>query len=332
MTFKQLFSTKKILVVGDSILDHYVYGKVYRVSPEAPVPVVLKNREEYFLGGAANVAQNITAFGAKCTLLSLIGSDVESKILLQKCLDENIDPLFIDERGRQTTKKTRVIGNKHQIVRIDVETTHDLLDESSLKIIEIFEKQIQSHDGVIFQDYGKGLFTDYLLMSLIKIAKKYSKKILVDPKEPDLGRYQGIDLIKPNLSEFKAMVNIKSEEDLQIGQIVNYAQLVMEEYDYQYFLITLSERGMLLVGRHFYQHIPGISVDVADVSGAGDTVSAVFGLGFFSGTNEVLSNHDLIGVAKLANLAGSLVCRHSGAVPVDSGELEELFEKNPTFS
>jgi len=328
MNFKELFSTQKILVVGDSILDHYVYGKVHRVSPEAPVPVVLKNREEFFLGGAANVAQNITTFGANCTLLSLVGDDEDGKILFEKCIEKKINPIFIEEESRPTTKKTRVIGNKHQIVRIDVETTCDLLENSTSKIIEIFDEQIQFHDGVIFQDYGKGLLTNYVLASLIEIAKKYSKKILVDPKVADLGRYQGIDLIKPNLSEFKAMVNIKSEEDLEIDQIVNYAQLVMEEFDYQYFLITLSENGMLLVGRHFSHHIPGISVDVADVSGAGDTVSAVFGLGFFSGENGVTSNDDLIGVAKLANLAGSLVCRHPGAVSVDA---EELFEKNPIF-
>jgi len=328
MNFKELFSTQKILVVGDSILDHYVYGKVHRVSPEAPVPVVLKNKEEFFLGGAANVAQNITTFGANCTLLSLVGDDEDGKILFEKCIEKKINPIFIEEESRPTTKKTRVIGNKHQIVRIDVETTCDLLENSTSKIIEIFDEQIQFHDGVIFQDYGKGLLTNYVLASLIEIAKKYSKKILVDPKVADLGRYQGIDLIKPNLSEFKAMVNIKSEEDLEIDQIVNYAQLVMEEFDYQYFLITLSENGMLLVGRHFSHHIPGISVDVADVSGAGDTVSAVFGLGFFLGENGVLSNDDLIGVAKLANLAGSLVCRHPGAVSVDA---EELFEKNPIF-
>lgn len=328
MNFKELFSTQKILVVGDSILDHYVYGKVHRVSPEAPVPVVLKNKEEFFLGGAANVAQNITTFGANCTLLSLVGDDEDGKILFEKCIEKKINPIFIEEEFRPTTKKTRVIGNKHQIVRIDVETTCDLLENSTSKIIEIFDEQIQFHDGVIFQDYGKGLLTNYLLASLIEIAKKYSKKILVDPKVADLGRYQGIDLIKPNLSEFKSMVNIKSEEDLEIDQIVNYAQLVMEEFDYQYFLITLSENGMLLVGRHFSHHIPGISVDVADVSGAGDTVSAVFGLGFFSGENGVLSNDDLIGVAKLANLAGSLVCRHSGAVSVNP---QELFEKNPIF-
>jgi len=328
MNFKELFSTQKILVVGDSILDHYVYGKVHRVSPEAPVPVVLKNKEEFFLGGAANVAQNITTFGANCTLLSLVGDDEDGKILFEKCIEKKINPIFIEEESRPTTKKTRVIGNKHQIVRIDVETTCDLLENSTSKIIEIFDEQIQFHDGVIFQDYGKGLLTNYVLASLIEIAKKYSKKILVDPKVADLGRYQGIDLIKPNLSEFKAMVNIKSEEDLEIDQIVNYAQLVMEEFDYQYFLITLSENGMLLVGRHFSHHIPGISVDVADVSGAGDTVSAVFGLGFFSGENGVTSNDDLIGVAKLANLAGSLVCRHPGAVSVDA---EELFEKNPIF-
>lgn len=332
MNFRELFLAKKILVVGDSILDHYVYGKVHRISPEAPVPVVLKNREEFFLGGAANVAQNITAFGSKCTLLTLVGDDEDGKILLKKCNEKNIDPIFVHEEDRPTTKKTRIIGNKHQIVRIDVEQTHDLSYDSSLTIIEEFEKQIQLHDGVIFQDYGKGLFTDFILTSLIEISKKYSKEILVDPKEPDLGRYQGTDLIKPNLNEFKAMVNIKPEQDLEISQIVNYAQLVMEEFDYKYFLITLSEKGMLLVGRHFSHHVPGINVDVSDVSGAGDTVSSVFSLGFFSCTSDFVSKSNLIRIAELANLAGSLVCRHSGAVPVDPGELEELFEKNPIFS
>jgi rfaE bifunctional protein kinase chain/domain len=114
MNFKELFSTQKILVVGDSILDHYVYGKVHRVSPEAPVPVVLKNREEFFLGGAANVAQNITTFGANCTLLSLVGNDVDGKILFKKCIEKNITPIFIEEESRPTTKKTRVIGNKQK--------------------------------------------------------------------------------------------------------------------------------------------------------------------------------------------------------------------------
>jgi rfaE bifunctional protein kinase chain/domain len=332
MNLLKLFSTQKILVVGDSILDHYVYGKVHRVSPEAPVPVVLKNREEYFLGGAANVAQNITAFGAKCTLLSLMGSDVESKILLQKCLDENIEPLFIEERGRPTTKKTRVLGNRHQIVRIDVEESRDLSLGSSLKIMKIFEEQIQAHDGVIFQDYGKGLFTNSLLNHLVQICQKHDKKILVDPKEPDLFRYQGACFIKPNLAEFKAMLKLKTEDELEIHQISDYAQRALEEFDYNFFLITLSERGILLVGRDFSRHLPGINVDVSDVSGAGDTVSAVFGLGFFSSLKNPKPGLELHHIAELSNLAGSLVCRHSGAVPVDPEELQKLFEKSSFFS
>jgi rfaE bifunctional protein kinase chain/domain len=332
MNLLKLFSTQKILVVGDSILDHYVYGKVHRVSPEAPVPVVLKNREEYFLGGAANVAQNITAFGAKCTLLSLIGPDAESKILLQKCLDENIEPLFIEERGRPTTKKTRVLGNRHQIVRIDVEESRDLSLGSSLKIMKIFEEQIQAHDGVIFQDYGKGLFTNSLLDQLVQICQKHDKKILVDPKEPDLFRYQGSCFIKPNLAEFKAMLKLKTENELEIHQISDYAQRALEEFDYNFFLITLSERGILLVGRDFSRHIPGINVDVSDVSGAGDTVSAVFGLGFFSSLKNPTPGLELHHIAELSNLAGSLVCRHSGSVPVDPEELQKLFEKSSFFS
>lgn len=328
MEFENLFSTKKILVVGDSILDHYVYGKVHRISPEAPVPVVLKSEEEFFLGGAANVAQNITAFGAKCTLLSLTGSDLERDILFQKCFEQNINPVFIIDESRPTTKKTRVLGNKHQIVRIDHEKTHGLSLGLSLKVSEIFENEILNHDGVIFQDYGKGLLTKDLLELLIQISQKHNRQILVDPKEPDLSRYQGVSFIKPNLNEFKSMLNLKIEEELEIPQIVDYAQKALSDFDYECFLITLSERGILVVKKNFSYHVPGIRVDVSDVSGAGDTVSAVFALGIFAGQRKPISELELVQIAETANLAGSLVCRHLGAVPVDPVELFNYPQKN----
>lgn len=326
MDFKNLFSTRKIIVVGDSILDHYVYGKVHRISPEAPVPVVLKDREEFFLGGAANVAQNITAFGARCTLLTLTGNDVERDILSQKCLEQNITPIFISDDGRPTTKKTRVLGNKHQIVRIDHEQTHGLSAELSLKVSHIFENEILNHDGVIFQDYGKGLLTRDLLGHLIHISQKNNLEILVDPKEPDLSRYQGVSFIKPNLNEFKSMLNLKIEEELEIPRIIHYAQKALCDFDYECFLITLSERGILVVKKDFWHHVPGIKVDVSDVSGAGDTVSAVFALGIFAGQRKPISDLELIRITEAANLAGSLVCRHLGAVPVDP---VELFSRPP---
>jgi len=321
-----LFSNRNILVIGDSILDEYIYGKVYRVSPEAPVPVVLKSKSEFFLGGAANVAQNISAFGSKCSLLSLVGNDEKREILNSLCKKSKIDANLILDPKRPTTVKTRIIGNNHQIARIDEESTQDINDEISWILMEFVEEKIPKFDAVILQDYGKGMLTDDVIDKIVNICKKKGIFIIIDPKESVFSKYAGCDLIKPNLSEFKSMCGFKPETSLPINELIHIGQKKLQEFGISHLLITMSEEGMLLINRNGFYLQPGNKIEVSDVSGAGDTVSAIISLCFTSN----LSFEDSL---KISNEAGSLVCQVSGAVPVNPSKLfKTIQKKSPILS
>jgi rfaE bifunctional protein kinase chain/domain len=216
----RILSNKNILVIGDSILDRYIYGKVYRVSPEAPVPVVVKKNDSYFLGGAANVAQNITSFGSKCTLLTVAGNDQAHDDLKNLCKEKNIDCISIIDSSRPTTIKTRIIGNDHQIVRIDEEVTEKISFEIQSQIIELLNKIIHDFDAVILQDYGKGLLANELVSEIISMCNLNGKKTIIDPKDPDISKYSCCTLIKPNLSEFKTIAGVPLDKDISQKEIV----------------------------------------------------------------------------------------------------------------
>jgi D-beta-D-heptose 7-phosphate kinase/D-beta-D-heptose 1-phosphate adenosyltransferase len=223
-----MLSNKKILVIGDSILDRYIYGKVYRVSPEAPVPVVVKKNDSYFLGGAANVAQNITSFGSKCTLLTVAGKDQAHDDLKNLCREKNIDCISIIDSNRPTTIKTRIIGNGHQIVRIDEEITEKISFEIQSQIIELLNKIIQDFDAVILQDYDKGMLASELVVEIISICNLNGKKTIIDPKDPDISKYSCCTLIKPNLSEFKTIAGIPLHKDISQKDIIKIAKNINE--------------------------------------------------------------------------------------------------------
>jgi len=316
-----LFSSKNILVVGDSILDEYIYGKVYRVSPEAPVPVVLKNKSEFFLGGAANVAQNISAFGSKCSLVSLVGNDEKREILNSLCKKNKIDANFILDPERPTTVKTRIIGNNHQITRIDQESNQDLSDDLSQIILKFIEEKISKFDAVILQDYGKGMLTAKIIQSIVNICKKAGVFIIADPKEPIFSKYSGCNLIKPNLSEFKSMCGLKAESSFTIYELVKIGQKKLKEFGFSHLLITMSEDGMLLINRNRFYIQSGNKIEVSDVSGAGDTVSAVIAL-------SLTSNISFEDSLKISNEAGSLVCQVHGAVSVNPTKLFKVIQKS----
>jgi rfaE bifunctional protein kinase chain/domain len=318
MNFVNVFANKRIAVIGDSILDHYVYGKVNRVSPEAPVPVVLKEDEIYCLGGAANVAQNISVFGSTCYLISVSGEDEYSNILNVLLEQAGITPILISDQ-RPTTVKTRIIGNGHQITRIDNETTSDIPENVFFSILESFDSICQNLDGVILQDYGKGVLTRDLISEIIRRCKALKIPVLTDPKDKDFTKYQGTTILKPNLSELKDGLKINQNQNLSVTEIFDLAKNLISKYDIQYALITMSERGMALSSNDSNFSVNGHSINIVDVSGAGDTVSAVFMLMFLSGFS-------LLDCIDVSNLSGSLVCRISGAVPVDPNDIYDYME------
>jgi rfaE bifunctional protein kinase chain/domain len=309
MYLKALLSSKKILVIGDVILDHYIYGKVYRVSPEAPVPVVLKSNSTYCLGGSANVAQNISSFGSECWLLGVYGDDMgslEIDSLLQK---KNINSLMVRDYSRPTVEKTRIIGNNHQIVRMDSETDHPLIPSVEEEVLLLFNSIISQMDGVIIQDYGKGMLSDVLIQKITKICSDLGIPTLTDPKDPDFSKYEGSTWIKPNLTEFKNALGIPAHNEVSPPNLTKLMDNLRECFGFGGILLTLSEGGMALKTKEESYFVPGIPIEVTDVSGAGDTVSAVFML-------LLSSNVSYSDCLKISNLAGSLVCQVSGVVPV----------------
>jgi rfaE bifunctional protein kinase chain/domain len=314
MELRKLLSSKKVLVVGDIILDHYIYGKVYRVSPEAPVPVVLKNQSVYCLGGASNVAQNITSFGSECYLLGITGEDQQSAILENLLKENGVSPFIVKDPSRTTTEKTRIIGNGHQITRIDAETTDPITDDIKNEILSIFRSVIVLVHGVILQDYGKGLLTPDLIQELISISKENGKTVLVDPKDKDFSRYSGATWIKPNLSEFKNALGIPQQTQLTKNEICKLSDKLSKEFSFEGILVTMSEDGMVAKTKDYWEYVDGDKIEVTDVSGAGDSVSAVFLL-------MQISDINLRDTLRISNLAGSLVCQISGAVPINTSQL-----------
>jgi rfaE bifunctional protein kinase chain/domain len=321
MDLKDLLSSKKILVVGDVILDHYIYGKVYRVSPEAPVPVVLKSNSTYCLGGSANVAQNVSSFGSECWLLGVYGNDQGSVEIDNLLGEKNIHSLMITDISRPTVEKTRVIGNSHQIVRIDSETSDPLTSDIQDEVLESFNNIIHQMDGVIIQDYGKGMLSGELISKITDICTELEIPTLTDPKDRDFSKYIGSTWIKPNLSEFKSSLNIPQPEAIDLKRTTKLMDSLMDSFGFRGVLLTLSEDGMMLKTNSDFEQVDGIQIEVTDVSGAGDTVSAVFML-------LLTNNVSYLDCLRISNLAGSLVCQVSGAVPVDSNNLYMTLLKN----
>ena len=320
MHLKERLSSKTILVAGDIILDHYIYGKVYRVSPEAPVPVVLRDKSTYCLGGSANVAQNITSFGAKCYLLGVVGEDT-SAIEIQNLLSEkDVIPLLFKDPFRPSTEKTRIIGNGHQIVRIDSEVDSEISEEISNEVFQLFLSVVEDLDGIILQDYGKGLLSRSLVERILEVSKERDIPILTDPKDKDFSKYSGSDWVKPNFLEFKDSLGIPTNRTLDSLDVLKLMDELKQKYNLSNVLLTLSEKGMIAKSEFDYESVDGIPIEVTDVSGAGDTVSAVFILLW-------VNNISLRDCLRISNLAGSIVCQTSGAIPIDINTLFATLHK-----
>ena len=312
------FDNLKILVIGDVILDHYLIGKVDRISPEAPVPVVLHQVEEYRLGGAANVALNIKSMGATPYLLSLVGTDVYGDKLIKLLEENSLSTSFITKSKNKTTScKTRILARNQHLLRYDRETT-DWIDENlEAKIVSTIKNLLEEEpiDAIVFQDYNKGLLTDSLISKILQLAKERGIKTLADPKKANFLAYLGVDWFKPNLREINEGLGLSiSENHPELQQLRTAAETINKQLKNTHTLITLGAKGM------YYQTpledgvIPTEERQVADVCGAGDTVISILSLG-------VAAKLKVKEAVALANIAGGQVCEKVGVVPISKEAL-----------
>lgn len=309
------FNQKKVIVLGDVMVDAYMWGKVERISPEAPVPIVAVKRKDYRLGGAANVAMNIRELGATPLLFSVIGTDVEGDILLDMLEQSGISTNFVKRSdARPTTVKTRVISGHQHMLRIDHEITETLAQQDLVALLQLFEEHIAEADIVVLEDYDKGVLDKNLIEGVIAAAKKRGKKIIVDPKKKNFLHYRGVDVMKPNLKELREGLKLDLPKTFSIASVQQAAQKLRDELDLQTALITLSENGIYIGSDDEEHHIPAHIRDIYDVSGAGDTVIAIAAIMLACGAPIRLA-------AEVANLGGGLVCEKIGVVPVDKQKL-----------
>ncbi|MCP9235427.1 bifunctional heptose 7-phosphate kinase/heptose 1-phosphate adenyltransferase [Lewinella sp. JB7] len=316
------FSRLRVLVVGDIMIDRYLSGRVDRISPEAPVPVISMERVENRLGGAGNVAVNLRALGVRAGLAGAVGDDENAKLFGTLLNDHGIpDDLLIPESGRLSTVKTRIISQDQQLLRIDREHTNDLLSASVDRLIEAVRRQIDGEgcDLVLLQDYNKGVLTVNAIERLIAMAADRNIPTAVDPKHRNFWAYRGVQLFKPNLREMQQQVDFPIRPTL--ADLDRAAALVFERLNCRQVMITLSEHGIYTHDGSHSQIHPTHARRIADVSGAGDTVISVAASGIAAGMS-------LTAAARLANLAGAQVIARPGVVAVDLAELRREWSES----
>ena len=318
----ELFRNKKILIIGDVMLDSYLFGNVDRISPEAPVPiidVIVKNNK---LGGAANVAANIKNLGGTPILCSIIGKDQKAELFLSllKNAKISIDHIYQSE-NRITTTKTRVIGNNHQMLRIDEEIKSELGKDQKQFIIninKIFEDE--NIDCILIQDYDKGILNESVINSIIIKSKSLNIPIIADPKKKNFSHYKNITLFKPNFKELKEGLNIINSDRIKL---LESGAKILHKRGIGIVFVTLSENGIFVSykkdNKIINKIIPGIARDIVDISGAGDSVISVISM--------LLNDIDIEEIAKIANIAGGIVCEEVGVEPIDEDKLlKEYYE------
>lgn len=298
------------------MLDAYVMGKIDRMSPEAPVPIVSLEKEDARIGGAGNVALNLLALGAKPIVSSVIGKDADGK-KLQDLFEKNgisIGGIILSEQ-RKTTVKTRVISNEKHLLRIDSESTFSLLKNEEIELNEVIQNIInQGVDGIIFEDYNKGVLTQSVIQKTIEIAKVHQIPTTVDPKKDNFFSYQGVSLFKPNLKELMEGLKLDFDFNSQKTEFENGVLMLEKRLQNKISLITLSEDGIYVKENKQKHHIPAHLRSISDVSGAGDTVIAVATLCLIAGA-------DAKQIAEISNIAGGLVCEKSGVVSISKNDL-----------
>jgi D-beta-D-heptose 7-phosphate kinase/D-beta-D-heptose 1-phosphate adenosyltransferase len=309
---RRSFSGRRVLVVGDLMLDRYLWGRVDRISPEAPVPVVRLERETETAGAAANVARNLAALGLEVRLAGITGQDAGCVSLLRDLAANGIDTrALLTSAERITTVKTRVIGNHQQMIRIDSEHALPLDTREAERLLEAVFPHLPWADALVLSDYAKGVLTDRVCRGLIRAAREVNVPVLVDPKGRDFARYAGATLITPNRSELSFATGMLGTD---LDTLLKAAGRLRDDLELRWLVVTLSEQGMAVVGADGLRQIPAVAREVFDVSGAGDTVIAAFAAG-------IAARLELIDTAHLANLAAGAVVGKVGTAAVSAAEL-----------
>jgi rfaE bifunctional protein kinase chain/domain len=319
MNFAELFSSfsnTKVAIIGDVMLDTYWWGNVERISPEAPVPVVALKKKELRVGGAANVALNSVSLGAQTTIISVVGKDDDGKALL-KLLEENKinTSHIIQSEKRITTNKTRVMSRNQQMMRLDAEVTIDLDKELEDQLLKEVKEYFAAHkpDILIFEDYNKGVLTERVIAALIQLCKEYDVVTSVDPKKKNFLAFKGVTIFKPNLKEVKEGLNLLTDK-IDLSSLAEMHKTLQQHLQHKISFITLSEKGVFYQKDDERKIIPTHIRNIADVSGAGDTVIAVASLVY-------AATKDMHLAAEMANIAGGLVCEEVGTAAIDKEKL-----------
>ncbi|RYZ53316.1 MAG: carbohydrate kinase [Sphingobacteriales bacterium] len=312
------FNGLHVVVLGDVMLDNYWWGDVDRISPEAPVPVVALRKRESRLGGAANVALNCVALGAKVTLASIVGEDKDGAMLVSLAKEAGVDTsLIMHSVHRPTTTKTRVICRNQQMMRLDDETTEDLFIEEEHPFIDMVLRylQIKKPDVLIFEDYNKGLLKENVIQRVAAHCREIGTITSVDPKKKNFLGFAGVDIFKPNLKEVREGIHLPIEH-VVLDELNEADNKLRSSLNHQVTFITLSEKGVFYNTGAASEIIPSHMRNIADVSGAGDTVIATASLVYAITKDARL-------MAEVSNIAGGLVCEQVGVVPIE----KELFLK-----
>lgn len=316
-------SNRRILIVGDIILDHYLIGRAERVSPEAPVMVLAHEQENYALGGAANVGLNIKSMEATPFLVSVIGADAYAEAFKKILAERHISADYlITDASRPTTLKTRILAGSQQLLRYDRESTQTVSETIEHQLFTTIETLIKTEkiEAIIFQDYNKGVLTPTLIQNTLLLAQKHQIPTITDPKKENFWAYRGVTLFKPNLREVSEALGMKiSEKEISVPVLERLANQIREKLDNTIAAITLGAKGIFIQTSEWGQLVPTQPRAVADVCGAGDTVVSILALG-------LAANWSLLEIARWANLAGGQVCERLGVVAVDRKQLEKDYQ------
>ena len=310
------FRKKNILVVGDLILDHYIWGKVRRISPEAPVPVVEVERESFLLGGAANVANNIMSLGGKAAVVGIVGKDVAGKVLNDLLLQNGVecDGIFVSDRP--TTVKTRVIAHNQQVVRFDREDSKYIAGKALREVLQHIDLSSKRFDAIIVSDYRKGMVSGGMIKGIMEGSKRKKMFVAVDPKVGHFNFYKGVSLVTPNVAEAASGANIEIRDE---KTLLRAGRAILRKLGCRAVLVTRGEQGMSLFERKGVSHIPTAARKVYDVTGAGDTVISAFTLAFTSGAS-------MTEAAVIANHAAGVVVGEVGTAVSTPEQLLESFD------
>lgn len=319
MNFEQLFedfSKIKVAVIGDVMLDTYWWGNVERISPEAPVPVVSLIKKEQRIGGAGNVALNTISLGAETFIISVIGTDNDGIQLTKHFQENGVNTRFLMTSDKRiTTNKTRVLSRNQQMMRLDAEMTNDLNSNEETYLLDQLKRCFELHkpNVLIFEDYNKGVLTERVIAEVTALCKEYQVVTAVDPKRRNFFAYKTVDIFKPNLKEVKDGLNLLFE-DVSISSLNEVHALLQAQLQHEISFITLSEKGVFFQSSSQSKIIPTYIRNIADVSGAGDTVIAVASLVYATTRNMALA-------ADMANIAGGLVCEEVGTAAINKQRL-----------